>query len=219
MANKLTELTEKYDKLPIRLRLLLVFSSIVILVFIVDLLWFSPVQTETKNLQGLIDQVDKQINETLESQNLLNAAISNQRNHPKRKQLGQIKQQIEQAKQTLEERTINLVKPEAMATVLKEIINRSEKLTLLSLVKQPALPLFVDENDAQADDSIQMYRHPLEMVFEGKYSDTQNFLKQIENMPQKVNFESLQYTVQTHPVSKVTLVVSTLSLERKWIGG
>lgn len=217
MKTRMLEMVSRFDQLPVRTRLLLTCTVVFVLVLMLDSLWFAGNFEESKKLQAQIKQLDKNIADLTNSQDQLNAAISDQRNNPMLSQLKQINQQIAESKKLLKERTINLVYPEAMAKVLKEIINRSNKLKLVSLIKQPAQILF-EQDDAEPQ-SVQMYRHPLELSFEGNYTDTQAFIKQLEDMPQKVNFERFVFEVDKYPKSKVTLIVSTLSLNRKWIGG
>lgn len=216
MNEKIVTAIEKFDQLPIRMRLLITLVAIMTLGLAVDSLWVASNSQNAKLLKDQITQVDKTIIEIINAQNELNANVVNQRNHPVKKQLAQVQEQIKTIKLELQEKTINLVKPELMSSVLGDIIQRTNKLKLISLIKQPPQALF-DTNDKQQ--KVQMYRHLIELVLRGKYSDTQHFLSQLENMPQKINFENFEYEVEEYPNSIIRLTVSTLSLDKKWIGG
>ncbi|MCW8999639.1 MAG: hypothetical protein OQK04_13105, partial [Kangiellaceae bacterium] len=118
--------------------------------------------------------------------------------------------------------TSHLVAPSEMVEVLREIIQRSRKLKLISLTKQLPLPLF-EQSDEQTKNNqqpqLQLYRHSVELVLDGNFKETQKFLEQLEKMEQQVEFNHFRFQVDQYPKSMVTLVVSTVSFERKWIGG
>ena len=222
MKDKLSQLVDKFAALGLRMRLMLTFAGAMLVALIIDLFWLTPVNQDIERVQANIKQIERQINETLDTQNQLNLSIANQRNHPKIKQLAQLKSQIEQAKLSLKEKTNHLVSPSEMVGVLKEIINRSNKLKLVSLTKQAPQPLFEkDEEKANVNNQpqLQLYRHSVELLLDGGYKETQKFLEQLEAMEQQVEFNHLQFRVEEYPKSMITLVVSTVSFERKWIGG
>ena len=216
MANKLSEYREKFDLLPIRTRLVIAFAAIALVFLMFQLAWFAPVDSENKKISAQAKNVDQQILSFNRSLEEINSGVFQQRNDPKRAQLIELQRQVSEIQQELERKTLSLVRPESMAQLLKEIIDNSKKLKLLSLSKQTPVALFEDQKDPN---QVQMFRHPLSMVFEGGYSDTQQFLHELENMQRKVNFEHFEFFVENYPRSKVTLVVSTYSTSRKWIGG
>jgi|GEM_PF-2781260 len=206
---------EKFDNLPVRTRLVVTFAMIAVTFLLFELFWYSGTDQANKRIKNQIKTVDQEILSFTESQQQFNAGIFDQRNNPKRAQLIAIQQQVAQVQQELERKTLTLVKPEAMADLLKEIIDNSQKLKLISLVKQAPQALF----EEQANHTVQMYRHPVEMVFQGSYQETRQFVEELENMKRKVNFESFEFSVDQYPKSTITLVVSTFSMSRKWIGG
>ncbi|TQV71995.1 hypothetical protein FLL45_17650 [Aliikangiella marina] len=220
--DKLKKSIQQFDELPIRTRLMITFAGLLLILVIFELAWYGPTDSQTKTVKQQIDSTEKQIASTTQMLQELNKGIYNQRNNPKQTLLSSLDQQVDQIQSELEKRTRSLVRPQAMAGLLKEIIDNSKQLKLLSLEKQAPVPLYeptADEDGTSQDAQVQMYRHPIVMIFEGGYADTQAFLKQLESMQQKVNFESFEFSVESYPKSKVTLVVSTYSLSRKWIGG
>lgn len=222
MKDKLSQLVEKFGALELRMRLMLTFAAAMLVALVIDLFWLTPLNQDIERVQANIQQIERQINQTLDAQNQLNLSIANQRNHPKVKQLAQLKVQIDQAKSLLKEKTSHLVAPSEMVEVLKEIINRSSQLKLISLTKQPPLPLFEQDEEnknAKAQPQLQLYRHSVELLLDGNFDDTQKFLEQLEKMEQQVEFNHFRFQVEEYPKSMVTLVVSTVSFERKWIGG
>ena len=220
MKDKLSQLVEKFNQLELRMRLMLTVAAAMLVALIIDLFWLSPLTQEIERTNAKIEQLEKQIVQTIDTQDQLNQSIASQRNHPKLKQIKQFETQLAQAKAIIKERASHLVAPSEMAEVLKDIISRSNKLKLVALTKRSPVPLFQKTEDQTNDaEQLQMYRHAIELVLDGSFSDTTKFLEQLEKMEQQVEFNRFEFKVEAYPKSKVTLVVSTLSFERKWIGG
>lgn len=220
MNERINKIMVTFDEMPIRTRLIITFAGIAIIFMLVELSWYSGNTAEREKISAEIQALDRQISDLTMSQQQLNAGIFNQRNSPQQRQLRQLDSQLEEVQAELEERALSLVKPEAMTDLLKEIIKNSAELKLISLIKQPPKPLFdAAESEQQNQGQVQMYRHPITLTFEGNYAETQKFLNQLENMKKQVNFESFDYSVDEYPKSTITLVVSTYSMSRKWIGG
>ncbi|MGX5172410.1 hypothetical protein ACUR5C_00115 [Aliikangiella sp. IMCC44653] len=218
MLSKLKTYIAKFDQLESRKRLFITFSFLIICVLLVDLFWLNKIRTQIKQSNQQITQLETQINELNLAQQALNQGVYAQRNDPKYRQLAAIDKEIAVVSKQLSERAYNLVKPQDMAPLLKSILESSTQLKLVSLKKLPPKALLTDKSQTK-DESVQMYKHAMVMTFEGGFNATQNFIKQLEAMPQQVNFERLDYSVENYPKSLVTLEVSTVSMQRKWIGG
>jgi MSHA biogenesis protein MshJ len=225
MHTNLEVYAEKFNALELRIRILLSFVAIALFYMLFDLLWFSATAQSIKTTQSETTLNERQIEEFLDMQNALNSSVSNQRNNPKTKKISLLENEIEKVRQQLTERTVNLVPPEKMASVIKAILASSEELTLISLTKKASVQLSDPEQqnanseNNKESETIKLYRHSVEIVMQGSYSGTFEFLKNLENMERKVAFDSFDYNVDNYPKAEVKLVVSTLSLNKEWIGG
>ncbi len=221
MNEKFTQLNEKFCELEVRIRLLVTFAGALLIGLIIDLAWLSPSSNELQRIETETAQFEKQIQDTLSAQAALNASIRDQKNHPKRKQRDRLKAQTLEAKTLLEEKTENLVSPAEMTAVLRDIISGSKNLDLVSLTKSQPVPIFEESDDKKqtGEPQIQLYQHTVEIVLKGSFANTQKFIESLEDMPQKVSFDQFQFNVESYPNSEVRLLVSTLSFNKKWIGG
>lgn len=219
MNEKLALLSEKFNQLETRMRLLVSFAIALVLGLILDLIWLSPNSRKIDQINSEFENTQKQINDTLKTQAALNQSIVDQRNHPKRKELERLVKQTNEVKSLLKEKTTNLVIPREMTKVLNEIIKSTGQMKLIQLKKHEPYPLFKESEENQEIEQIQLYRHAIELTLEGNYSRTQKFIEALETMPQKVAFDRFQFTVEEYPKSQVRLIVSTLSFSKKWIGG
>lgn len=222
MQDRIEQLAEKFNLLETRMRVLLTLVAIVVFYMLFELFWYAATDAQIKDTGSKIEASKNQTTELLEMQNALNTSVVEKRNDPKNQKIKQLDKQLEQVRQTLTAKTINLVPPELMANVLKDIIASTKSLTLLSLAKQQSIELSETSdstNKQEVDNAIKLYRHSLEIVLKGSYSSTYEFLRKLENMEKKVAFDSFEYSVDEYPNAEVKLTVSTLSLEKGWIGG
>lgn len=62
-----------------------------------------------------------------------------------------------------------------------------------------------------------LYKHGVEISVEGSYADLLNYLGELEHMPWQVYWGSVSLSAQGAPLSRLTLVVYTLSLDKTWL--
>lgn len=115
----------------------------------------------------------------------------------------------------------SLVRPENMNALLDGLLKRNAGLRLLSLktlAPQSILTPVKAEGDKKPVERVfDLYRHGVEIRLEGRYTDLQAYLGQLEKLPQRLLWGSLNYRVVEHPRAEMTLVVYTLSPERAWL--
>ena len=221
MQTKFDSYIEKFNALALRMRVLFTFVLIAILFMLFDILWYSSTAQDSKKTRQEIEINQRQTIELIDIQNTLNTTVSKSRNNPKTQKIALLENEIEKIKEQLTEKTMNLIPSDEMASVLENIIRSTQSLKLVSLSKQASVKLSeTGESTAKAQEQgINLYRHSLEIVLEGSYNATYEFLQNLENMERKVAFESFSYHVENYPKAEVRLVVSTLSLNKEWIGG
>lgn len=118
-----------------------------------------------------------------------------------------------------------LVPPEEMNALLERLLSKNTGLRLLSLKSlQPVnLAESVAESMRGTDKSVPastglgLFRHGVELKLEGGYAELHNWLRQLEEAPQKVLWGDVRYVVTDYPRAQVTLTVYTLSMERSWL--
>ena len=79
------------------------------------------------------------------------------------------------------------------------------------------------ETTNQVADSLEhqatvLYRHGVELQLQGSYLATLAYLKQLESLEWRFEWDVLLFDIQDYPVGTVTLEVYTYSTERDWIG-
>ncbi|NNC55735.1 MAG: hypothetical protein HKO07_08450 [Pseudomonadales bacterium] len=101
-----------------------------------------------------------------------------------------------------------------MPLVLEEMLGRSEGLALVSLKNKP-----VELLSGQPDKPHSLlYRHGVQMVLKGTYVASMDYLKKLEQLQWRIEWDAMRFEVQEYPAGKLTIDVATYSKEKDWIG-
>lgn len=134
-------------------------------------------------------------------------------NKTNRQLLKQAKDELSQLKQQLKISDKKFVPPYLMASVLQDILQKNSGLKLVQLETLPVTSLL----DSEQVKSV-IFRHGLSLTLTGNYFNTLNYLKALEALPWRFNWESINYKVKQYPIAETTIQVYTLSFEENWIG-
>jgi len=63
----------------------------------------------------------------------------------------------------------------------------------------------------------EVYKHGLEIVFQGDYNSTLSYLRKLEQLPWKFYWEEVAYEVLNYPKAQILVRIHTLSLDKRWI--
>ena len=222
MSTSLPLLIEQFDALALRLRLMLTLALVIVVFMIFDVFWFSSNDQKIKSTQQTIQNSRQKITNLVKIQKEHNEKLFRDRSDPRNQHLDTLDAQLNNIRQQLTQHTLNLVKPDEMAKVLKKIILSSQSLRLEKLEKQLTVELSKPskkDNTNTPNNEIKLYRHSMLIELKGSYQSAFTFLRKLENMERQVAFDSFEYVVDVHPKAFIKLTVSTLSLDKEWIGG
>ena len=111
----------------------------------------------------------------------------------------------------------HFVEPERMPALLEDVIQNHQGLRLKRIVSLPVEPVRLS-NDSSDETAIQVYRHPLELEFEGNYFEMMAYLEELETSQWEFGWRRLEYRVAEYPTAIVVIEIETLSREESWIG-
>jgi MSHA biogenesis protein MshJ len=215
----LDSVTRWYGQRPIRERVLLLFCSLTILVFIVYLGVLDPLSTRqtrvTTELSALkAQQLDLQTREFV-----IMARKSVDPEAEKRRQLSILEEESASLQKQLEAGIVNLVAPADMPVLLKDLLTQQKKLQLVSLENLAPRELLLSSKSDTETQAPALYLHPLRMEFTGDYLTLLKYLRQLRQLPKALVWEDIDIETQTYPEATVRIQVYTLSLTEGWIGG
>ncbi|MDX1455321.1 MAG: hypothetical protein R3217_07705 [Gammaproteobacteria bacterium] len=222
MANKrLQAFADRIDGLTLRERAA-VFVGLVAVIFLAwDVFLLQPLNVESTriaNERALLQQRLVASSQRLQ-QILTNQSVDpNARMRAELEELGKARVILDER---LAERTAKVVSPQDMASVLESVLRKQQGLELVRIESLEAEALFLGtgvDAEIDADSSLGIYRHGLEMRLRGSYLDFLGYVRALEAMDSDFFWEAVRIETDRYPTNDIVLRVYTLSLSEDWIG-
>ena len=137
-------------------------------------------------------------------------------NKDKELKLAQLKQALAAVEDRLRLKTIELIDPEKMFSLMTQLIYKESRLKLQSLKRREVKPA-ITLPEGQLDDA-GIYRHVLEARFSGKFVDILKYMKSMEALDWKLIWDEIEIVSDEYPLITVKVVISTLSTRKEWVG-
>ena len=215
------QVTQRYAALNQRERILVSGAVLVAIAMIWFMLLIDPVSSSAKATKSDLAATQKSI---VNLQQQLQAMQLKQQQDPLRElkeRIAQIEQHIHTVDVQLNEKLHGLIAPKQMAKVLESVLQQHNQLKLVKLQSLPATPLVTEsksKSEEKTETQAAVYRHGLQLEFEGGYLATLAYLKALQELPWEFYWDEVRLQVEKYPQAKVTIVVHTLSLTEGWIG-
>ena len=212
-------LSQWYDHRPQRERIALLICVAVVSLFLMNFLVFQPISKQRARAQGEISQLKTALVELNSRELEIQQRVENDPDDANRLRLAVLEKEAEKLQQQLKTSLVNLVSPQEMPELLKDLLTQQKKLQLLNLENLAPELLELDGNAAEGAVLPTLYRHRLRMEFSGDYLTLLKYLRQLEELPRSMVWEEVEVKSDDYPVATVRLQVYTLSLTEGWIGG
>lgn len=222
LKQKLKQLAERIDALSVRERGMIFVSVLAVLYLVAYNVVFAPLRAEQARLERDLKSKYQQAQAVDKQLNALLTASDSSADVVNRNKLAALRQQLAELDTNMDRMTDGVVTPKEMAKLIEEMLTRNRNLALVKLEALPAMS--IDGQTRPAADSaavatdVAVYRHGMRIEFKGRYFDIVEYLKTLEKLPWKVFWGEVTLETDEYPVSKVTLVIYTLSRYPGWIG-
>ncbi|MBI5658365.1 MAG: agglutinin biogenesis protein [Nitrosomonadales bacterium] len=208
----------RVDDMSLRERALIFAALAFLLVSLINTLFIDSLLAEQKKLSGQVVLQQEKMKEIQAQIEALLQARKNDANSPLRLRLSQVRQQIADGDAYLQSRRDRLVAPEKIAGLLQQVLDKNDKLRLVSLQTLPAASLIEKTGaGATAEHNRQVFRHGVQLTVRGSYPDLLRYLTEIENLPTKMFWGMAGMNVVQYPAAELTLTIYTLSLDKTWL--
>lgn len=230
MNPTLEKINLKLEAMSKRERLLVFATLFIVVASVTNTLVIEPALIKQKTLRSqLMEQREKLL--AVQTQiAAIQQVNSPNSSSPQRIQLNRIKQDIAEGYAFLKNSREKLIPPEKMAEHLRLLLNRNIRLQLISLQTLPVTPLLeqISEKNAAQSKSEQttvsdnalgqrVFKHGVQMTLRGNYLDLLQYVNALEKLPQQMFWAKAQLNVTQYPLSELTLVLYTLSLDKAWL--
>lgn len=218
--------TTWFNERPIRERVLITVTGLVLLLVVVWELSVTPVLTSNNAMTSRLKNLDQQQASLLEQQNTLTERLSSDPSKALRERLASRQARLDRLDAELAETTGKLIAPRAMVRLLQDMLAAQEKLELVAVQLLSPTPIFdqqteKNQSEEKADQQAAgplLYAHDVELVIRGGYLDVLNYVEALEGMDNRLGWVSLDYEMLDYPDNEIRIRVRTLSLDRAWLG-
>lgn len=239
MPPYLEKLASRYNALSLRERVLVACASLVALVMTWMLMVLDPIAAKQRALSAEKTSLEEQIGVTAQGIQDNPTVLAIAREKELQTTLAAINVQ-------LADKSAGLIAPERMVQVIHDVLRRQQGVTLVSLHNKPVTSLVqaVPQTAEQAADAATTsddgttesapqdaapeapkapemtgpFVHPVEIVVEGSYLDVLAYLKALEGLEWRFYWKVLDLETKRYPTNRVRIELSTLSMDKDWIG-
>ncbi|MCP4431074.1 MAG: hypothetical protein GY806_08870 [Gammaproteobacteria bacterium] len=217
MTNAAISNIARFNALSLRERLLLAVVVVVVLIFGWWHLHAQPTMTVIDAQKADNERVSREVSASIVAVNEIRQRIADGVHREKQQRLLQLKAKLQQIEEDLKLKTIELIDPEDMFSLMSRMIYRESGLKLLNLQRLEVRPAITPAK-GEEDKDPGIYRHVLEVKFSGSYSDILGYIEKLESIDQKLIWDEIEIVSIEHPDITVKLNISTLSTREEWVG-
>ena len=201
-------LLARFDKFSLRERALVALAILAALVGVWDVLFMQPLRNQRNALTTELATYNETIGSSEEADQAdpHRAAIM---------RLSELQSQSQAIDAQLSSTASGFVPAPKMVEVVHDVLSRQQGLKLISIRNLPMTSLIPPAAEAQGTAP---YVHPIELVIEGDYGDVLNYLQALEALPWRFRWKTLDLTTKQYPVNRVRIELSTLSMDKTWLG-
>ena len=205
----MSALAKKYESFSLRERAMVVLALLALVISLWDTYLMDPLRRARVGLEAELANANS-FGMTASS-----ADVSDPR-QVSIKRAGELQTQLATLDGQLKNTARGFVSADRMIEVLHDVLDRQGRLDLVSIRNLPVTSLVPP---AQVGDAPQPpYVHSIELVVDGQYSDVLDYLGQLEALPWKFRWTSLDLSTAGYPRNRVRIELSTLSLDSTWLG-
>ena len=207
---------DRIDAMSLRERGLIFVTLLVALYFVAVNMLFGPVNADKDRLQKQVNQLHEETR-LLELQ--VQGIVSGGENTPeaaKHRKIASLQESLKTMDAELNRVTAGLVPPKEMAKLVEQMLLKNRGLEVTKVESLPATPLL--EGGTGGSEGPMVYKHGMRIELKGNYLDILRYLRSLEGLEWKVFWGQVTLQTEKHPVSKVNLLIYTLSTHQGWIG-
>lgn len=222
LKKRVKTIADRVDAMSVRERGLVFFAVMVVLYLIAANVIFGPLRAEEARLERDLRVKRQQVQTADQQIAALFGGDGKDVNAENRAKAAALSQQIKELDTRMDEMTAGVVTPKEMAKLIEQMLTRNKNLELVKMEALPATLLGSETQSAAASTApaaaVAIYRHGMRVEFKGRYFDIVDYLKALEGLQWKVFWGQVALESDKHPISRVTLVIYTLSRYPGWIG-
>lgn len=234
MNDRWQKLQEAIDGRIMRERVLIFLTALAVVFMIWNYLLQLPIDNERKKIQSELDLISAERKTTETQITSLSMAAANSPVVTKRKEIVQLKQQVDEVEKKLAAMSQGLISADQLPLMLETMLKKIGELELASIQTLAATELQLlrpkevtgtppaegqgTELQASELQDTGVYKHTVVVRILGGYFELVELLSSLESLNWKFYWEALDYRVEDYPEGEIELRVFTLSSEEGLLG-
>jgi MSHA biogenesis protein MshJ len=208
-------LSERFNLLQQREKLMLWGSSLLLTVWLVLIYLLQPTWQSIDNTQLRLQGLQRQNQEMQQQVQQLQQQLGVDIDAELRGRISILQQQQQLLNNQIRQGTSNFIGAEQMVSLLQNMLQSSSAVQVTGLHTSAPQPVRLQ---GQLDDEgAMLFQHKLTLVMSGDYTKLYQVLQRMEQLPWLVSWTSLQYQVTTYPQAELTLELGTVSENEDFI--
>ncbi len=208
----LITLKQRFDSLSDREQYICLITLLMVVWGAWDSFIYQPMEKKKQALSTELANLQNQLLNHQQTAIDIQLAAKQDPNKNNREKLKRIQQQFSSLKLQLHSGKKKFVPAKLMVTLLQDMLQQNHGLELISLKTLPVAEVSETKNIKPP-----IYRHGLILRFSGSYLTTLDYLKSLEALPWRINWEAIDYQVKQYPSAEITLQIDTLSFQPQWL--
>ncbi|MEO8332270.1 MAG: agglutinin biogenesis protein [Gallionella sp.] len=221
----------KIDNMSLRERAMIFVAAGFVVISLINSILLDPLLTKQKVLSAQVIQQQEKMKELQAATQSLLQAQRDDELSPLRVRSAQLKTQLQELDGYLQNRRSRLVEPGKMADLLKQVLNKNDRLQLVELktlpvgllIEKPQVAKGAEQSAAALHDQDvqgaqkQIFKHGVKISVRGGYLELLGYVSSLERMPAQMFWGEVSLSVEQYPYSVLTLTLYTLSLDKTWL--
>jgi MSHA biogenesis protein MshJ len=224
MKITINQLIDKYNTISMRERILVILGVFGFIYMVWKTVLFEFILPSEENMMKRSDTAKQQIVVLKTQIDALSKVIAVDPTQNLKNQLESLERENAALDATIKAKTNKMIEAKEMVSIIKQLVEQTKGLTILSMESAPPKPLLTVDKDKNKDagqpdkNALQVYQHQLTIELSGGYQETYEFLKRAESSKMNIFWDELSYEVEKYPKANIKLIVHTLSEQEGFIG-
>lgn len=225
----MSDLLARYEALSQRERLLVLVTLVAAIYVVFSFLVFGNLDATQKEREQKLSQLQQEESTMQAELQVYNNLLNSDPDKAKKQQIKVFRQQMRSLDESLTRLSVGLIPAEELPKLLQSVLEESKGLKLHSIKTLPVSELSLqgeviesipedgdsesEEPETQKRETAGVFKHAVVMELTGGYFDIHEYVEALENLPWRLYWDSLDYSVTRYPNARVMLQVYTLSTE------
>ncbi len=216
---------ERFNAMAKRERAVSLLAVLALIYLLWTLVLLAPVSRNIEELRMQKQTFDSRILDLEAQERIYRQLASQDPNAASKREMERLQQRLDALDKELQALAVGLVPADRLPQVLHDVISNTGDLTLLGMQTLPVQKLTITDTATgegtqliQAHQQVDVYRHTVELKVSGRYFAVAEYLKELEALPWRFYWDTLDYQVESWPQAVATLQVYTLSAGEGLLG-